>query len=1350
MQHFKFIIDCADSSLHPLSSPKKWEYQSPRRKPAPVSVTSFVHPNRFAPLAGRFDDQQKSHIEPRLIRQPKRLAKCIPIVPPVKKPVSNCYHVSALYDFRIPALSAMKIKVNISALSPDQNTSLSSSCLGILSGKSADGAIIIQEGLVSVRNVFLRPDGLKSGSAHIYIINSSSSPILFKKGYTIAEFLQLPKGTLLSSLDNVLDVHSLSSSTVRKSRMSPADKKAFLATTCKLDCPSPMKPHYLSLISRFHDIFSDNDTDIGFSAAVPHHVRMKTKEPIYRKQFPVPWSQRHFVQSEIEKMLKQGVIEHTRSFYNSPVFCVAKPHTNGQKLRMVIDYRMINSNAYADYWSMSDVSECLTRVGANGSNVFSATDLTAGYHQAELHIDSRDPTAFTFGDKSYRFTRIPFGLSGAPATFSRLMNKVCDGLPNSLVYLDDVITHSRGHMQHLMHLERYFTRLRQFGLKLSPRKCTFGASSVTYLGYKISAAGVEAGDEKLNAVKNFPPPSNIRQIRQFCGLANYFRHLIPNFSRLSNALSVLTKKDNDWSGGRLPPHALRAFDSLKKALSSAPVVAFPNPKKPFMVDTDASLGDKFNPGGLGAVLSQNGPDGKPRVVAYASRALKDSERNYSSFLLEMQAVVFAIEHWHSYLYGNKFSVHVDCRPLTHLNTLHRKTLYRLQELMSRYNFTLSYKSGANNGPADCLSRNPVDALGTDVSVPELQAEDNFCKEMKAYLRSGVLPQKESSAKYILLHAPVCFLTDNNILMRKFKESHQLERDVVVVPADLRLALIVNNHSDFAAGHMGIAKTVSRLQLNYWWPGMFYEVEKFIKSCDLCQRVRNPANFISQTAPLSPLRIPPTIHHTIHIDLICPPKADGVNKYILIVVDGYSKYMSLYPLPSKDMHTVATCLYDNYFSVHGFPNTLISDQGKEFCNQILNEMCNILQVKKLRTSAYHPASNSACENKIALVNRMLAGLMKHPADGWAVWLPAITLSYNSSVSDSTKCSPFFLTFGVEAKLPELPEIEPLTPCYGQDPVADRLQRLQEARVLAKNCLARAQELNRRYYDKPSSKVVSFIPGERVLLMMPRSTVRTGNPKFAKPWIPAVVLLKISNLSYIVKKLETASNRTTVVHCNRLKKYYPLSIMSENSLRQLISRSDIFVPTSAKFRPNFSPPPTSHCDRASRTENTGSQDVDPSDPSLDFSFPETLARAAATLRQLPPTPGPRPGPRPQQPEAGPQRGQAQPRGGQDQRRVPGRPPRRVQGPAQGPAPRAPQPGGQALLGRQLFAGVLRRGRSGGPVEDIPLPDRAAEYKPYAPRRRPEEQVPVDEREPVEDPDIPVRPEEQDEPAPVIDDP
>ena len=1041
----------------------------------------------------------------------------------------------------------------------------------------------------------------------------------------------------------------------------------------------------MSLLYRFEDVFSDNDHDIGFSDAIPHRVRMRSKQPIFRKQFPLPWAHREFVAKEVDKLLRQGVIEKSRSFYNSPVFCVVKPHTGGQKLRMVIDYRIINSNAYADYWSMSDVSECLSRVGAAGSNVFSATDLTSGYHQAALHPNSRDPTAFTIEGRSYRFTRIPFGLSGAPATFSRLMSTVCEGLLHSIVYLDDVITHSRGHQQHLRHLENFFTRLRQFNLKLNIKKCVFGASSVEYLGFKISGNGIQAGDEKLLAVKNFPVPSNVRQVRQFCGLANYFRNLIPRFSQLQAPLSKLTRKSSGWQQGPLPAAAKAAFERLRQLLVSAPVVAFPNPKKPFFVSTDASLGDRYNDGGLGAVLTQRDPSGNHRVVAYASRSLKNAEHRYSAFLLEMQAVVFALEQWHCYLYGSKFSVHVDCKPLTHLNTLQRKTLSRLQEFMSRYNFTLTYKSGAQNIVADVLSRNPVAALGTAVSVPQLQAEDTFCQDMLRYLCDGVLPSDRIKSNYILSHSSRCFLSDDKIVLHKPDKTDPLSSGRIVVPPTLRIPLIINNHSDFAAGHLGVAKTVGRLQQSYWWPGMFQDVHRFILSCDVCQRVRNPQSFQQVNAPLRPLPIPPTINHTIHLDLICPKNADGAFRYILIVVDGFSKFMSLFPLQGKDATTVPSCLYDNFLSVHGFPAYIVSDQGREFCNSILDSLCALLKIHKLKTSAYHPASNAACENKIALVNRMLSSLLSSPSDGWAKWLPAISLSYNSSVSESTKCSPFFLTFGVEARLPELPAIEPLPPILDLDPATSRFQRLQQSRTLATACLKRAQDINRKYYDRPHSRSVSFSPGERALLFMPRSTVRMGNPKFAKAWIPVIVLRVISPLSYFIKKAEVRSNRTSVVHVNRLKKFHPVTILSREQLRQIIADSDFPSPA------HLASPPDSVCNRTpAREVSQGAADLLPS-----LSLPVPGRPPSPPLAAAPPRPPVDP-PVPEQPLPA-----AQPN----------------------PRPRRGQ------LGPHLFRGVIRRGRSAGPVEDVPLPNRPLEYKDY-PRRQ--DRVPEDPEDVLSDSD------------------
>jgi hypothetical protein len=297
------------------------------------------------------------------------------------------------------------------------------------------------------------------------------------------------------------------------------------------------------------------------------------------------------------------------------------------------------------------------------------------------------------------------GLQGSPASFARLMDFVMRGLTGVLTYIDEVLVHTGCHKEMLQQLEGTLLRLRRFGVKMNVAKSFFGTSEVQYLGYTLRPEGVSPSKDKLEALRAFPLPTSPKKIREFVCICNYFRFLVPSFSRQAALLLKLTRATAEWKEGPLPPEALTAFQDLKKALISEPIVGHPTRDKRFILHTDGALGDAANSGGLGAVLMQEGDDSNNRVIAYASRQLKGYKKNYSAFLLEMQTVVFGIEHFDVYLRGKQFTLFSDHKPMEKLGTVHKRTLNRLQVLMTEYDFTMQYLRGCDNAVADFLSRN---------------------------------------------------------------------------------------------------------------------------------------------------------------------------------------------------------------------------------------------------------------------------------------------------------------------------------------------------------------------------------------------------------------------------------------------------------------------------------------------------------------------------------------------------------------------------------------------------------------------------------------------------------------------
>jgi hypothetical protein len=285
----------------------------------------------------------------------------------------------------------------------------------------------------------------------------------------------------------------------------------------------------------------------------------------------------------------------------------------------------------------------------------------------------------------------------------------------------------------------------------------FGSSETSYLGFRLTKEGIFPGTDKLKAVKDAKPPENVKQIRQFLGLCNFFRGHIQNFAQITSPLTNLTKKDSTWKRGSLPEAGLRAFRHLQSLLCSQPVLAYPRSDRQYALITDASFGDDTTAGGLGAILTQLDEKGQFYVIAYASRKLQKYEKNYTPFLLEMQAAIFGMETFEVHLRGRHFKLFTDHKPLEKLGKVHTKTLNRLQQMMNLFSFEIIYKKG-DEMPADFLSRNAVDAINFDLtSFAQEQNKDEILRNLRLYLLNKVLPENNKIAQLVYKMSHDCFV-----------------------------------------------------------------------------------------------------------------------------------------------------------------------------------------------------------------------------------------------------------------------------------------------------------------------------------------------------------------------------------------------------------------------------------------------------------------------------------------------------------------------------------------------------------------------------------------------------------------
>ncbi|XP_032367401.1 uncharacterized protein LOC116686492 [Etheostoma spectabile] len=458
------------------------------------------------------------------------------------------------------------------------------------------------------------------------------------------------------------------------------------------------------LLHKWSKTFACHDEDFGCTSVVKHQIPTGSAPPSRERYRTVPPSLYTELRTLLQNMLTGGVVRESASPWAAPIVLVKKKDGSW---RFCVDYRRLNACTHKDAYPLPRIEEALT--GLKAARWYSTLDLASGYWQVEMHPMDREKTAFTTPFGLYEFNRMPFGLCNAPATFQRLMQRCLGNLVNDflLIYLDDVVVFSPDFRSHLRHLEEVFRCLHEHGLKLQPTKCRLFQREVTYLGHVISEQGVSTDPEKTIAVRDWPIPQTVKQVKSFLGFAGYYRRFIPAFSKIALPLNALTHGTTTQSKNApitWTPECQRAFDQLREALLTTPVLAYADFSQPFRLYTDASLD------GLGAVLAQV-QKGRERVIAYASRSLQPTERNdqnYSSFKLELLALKWAVtEKFKDYLYGAEFTVFTDNNPLVHLETARLGAVeQRWAAQLANFRYVIKYRPGAQNKNADALSRLP--------------------------------------------------------------------------------------------------------------------------------------------------------------------------------------------------------------------------------------------------------------------------------------------------------------------------------------------------------------------------------------------------------------------------------------------------------------------------------------------------------------------------------------------------------------------------------------------------------------------------------------------------------------------
>lgn len=779
-----------------------------------------------------------------------------------------------------------------------------------------------------------------------------------------------------------------------------------------------VKTETSEFISEFKPLFT------GFGKLHDRQIKLTIDPKVKPVAQPVrrtPFGLRGKVEKKIQELIEKDIIEPVSkpTPWVSPIVVVPKANND---IRVTVDMRRVNEAVLRERHPIPTVDELLQDMAE--SRFFTKLDLKLGYHQLELHPDSRDITTFVTHCGLFRYKRLVMGINAASEIYQHEIQQVVQGIPGVANLSDDILVHAATREEHDQRLRQVLQRLQEAGLTLNADKCRFRRTEIEFLGHKLTAGGIDPAKGKVDAVKNAREPETVSEVRSFLGLVNYCSRFIPNFATLTEPLRRLTRKNQPFLFGQ---EQKKAFKSLKDALVSAHTLGYYDPKAKTRIVTDAS------PVGVAGILVQNQADG-PRVIAYASRCLTDVERRYSQTEKEALAIVWACEKFHPYVYGLHFELHTDHKPLQAIYGPRSKPSARIERWVLRlqaYNFSVIYIPGKEN-IADSLSRllentttttsdladeaeahvhfiaaNATPGAVTAEEIEQAASEDEELQAVRQSLETG--RWRDCHKLYIAVNPELCIV--GNLVLRGSR---------IVVPTKLRPRILALAHE----GHLGIVGTKQNLRTKVWWPGMEKAAEKYCKSCQGCQLAGRP----NPPEPVKSSKLPSGPWEDIALDFLGPlPSGHSV----LVVIDYYSRFYEIAIMKSTTAEKTVKTL-KIIFARHGLPMTIHTDNGPQFVSDTFATYMKDIGAEHIRVTPRWPQANGEVERQNqSLLKRMK--IAQAEKKNWQEEVLTYIAAYRAMPHPSTGRSPAELLYNrkLRTKIPQLQ----LFSSYDQD-IRDR--------------------------------------------------------------------------------------------------------------------------------------------------------------------------------------------------------------------------------------------------------------------------------------------------------------------------